>query len=116
MFEREKLSGSNFNDRFHLLKLVLRVEKKLNVIEQPMPPAPVHASTNQAFEDWNKIYELKSMFENQSRVERFKLIQTLHACKQEEGKSVSSYVLKMKGYVEQLKHLGYVLPQDISVG
>ncbi|GJZ11253.1 hypothetical protein Tco_0546012 [Tanacetum coccineum] len=27
-----------------------------------------------------------------------------------------SYVLKMKGYVEQLEHLGYVLPQDLSVG
>ncbi|GKB20845.1 hypothetical protein Tco_0854768, partial [Tanacetum coccineum] len=35
---------------------------------------------------------------------------------QEEGKSVSSNVLKMKGYVEQLERLGYVLSQDISVG
>ncbi|GJS20118.1 retrotransposon protein, putative, ty1-copia subclass [Tanacetum coccineum] len=33
-----------------------------------------------------------------------------------EGKPFGPYVLKMKGYVEQLKHLGYVLPQDISVG
>nr|GEZ95781.1 retrotransposon protein, putative, Ty1-copia subclass [Tanacetum cinerariifolium] len=32
------------------------------------------------------------------------------------GKSVSSYVLKMKGYVEKLECLGYVLPQDLSVG
>ncbi|GJV85015.1 retrotransposon protein, putative, ty1-copia subclass [Tanacetum coccineum] len=40
MFEREKLYGSNFNDWFRSLKLVLRVEKKLFVIEQPIPPAP----------------------------------------------------------------------------
>ncbi|GKA95960.1 hypothetical protein Tco_0818055, partial [Tanacetum coccineum] len=60
--------------------------------------------------------ELKSMFEKQAGVERFDLIQTFHACKQEDGKSVSSYVLKMKGYVEQLEHLDYVLPQEISVG
>ncbi|GJT40997.1 retrotransposon protein, putative, ty1-copia subclass [Tanacetum coccineum] len=33
--------------------------------------------------------------------------------KQEEGKSVADYVLKMKGYVEQLERLGYMLPQDI---
>ncbi|GKB80802.1 retrotransposon protein, putative, ty1-copia subclass, partial [Tanacetum coccineum] len=33
-----------------------------------------------------------------------------------EGKSVADYVLKMKGYVEQLERLGYMLPQDISVG
>nr|GEW88642.1 zinc finger, CCHC-type [Tanacetum cinerariifolium] len=34
----------------------------------------------------------------------------------QEKKPVSSYVLKMKGYMEQLKHFGYVLPQDLSVG
>ncbi|GKA68978.1 retrotransposon protein, putative, ty1-copia subclass [Tanacetum coccineum] len=62
------------------------------------------------------LQELKSMFEKQTGVERFDLIQTFHACKQEEGKSVGSYVIKMKGYVEQLERLGYVLPQDLSVG
>ncbi|GKD14018.1 hypothetical protein Tco_1198425 [Tanacetum coccineum] len=65
---------------------------------------------------YDMINELKSMFEKQAGVERFVLIQTFHACKQEEGKSVSSNVLKMKGYVEQLERLGYVLSQDISVG
>ncbi|GKD72496.1 hypothetical protein Tco_1330778 [Tanacetum coccineum] len=76
MFEREKLYGSNFNDWFRSLKLVLRVEKKLFVIEQPIPPAPAA----------------------------------------EEGKPVGPYVIKMKGCVEQLEHLGYVHPQDLSVG
>ncbi|GJW46078.1 retrotransposon protein, putative, ty1-copia subclass [Tanacetum coccineum] len=56
------------------------------------------------------------MFEKKARVKRFDIIQTFHACKQEEVKLVSSYVLKMKGYVEQLERLGYVLPQDLSVG
>ncbi|GJV80847.1 retrotransposon protein, putative, ty1-copia subclass, partial [Tanacetum coccineum] len=69
LFEREKLSGTNFNDWFRSLKLVLRVEKKLFVIKQPIPPAPPADSTAQ-----------------------------------------------MNGYVEQLKRLGYVLPQDLSVG
>ncbi|GJX53908.1 retrotransposon protein, putative, ty1-copia subclass [Tanacetum coccineum] len=55
---------------------------------------------------YEMLQELKSMFEKQAGVKRFDLIQTFHACKQEEGKSVSSYVLKMKGYVEQLEHLG----------
>ncbi|GJS47734.1 hypothetical protein Tco_0597855 [Tanacetum coccineum] len=62
------------------------------------------------------LQELKSMFEKQPGVERFDLIQTFHACKQEEEKSVSSYVLKMKGCVKQLERLGYVLTQDLSVG
>ncbi|GJX16391.1 retrotransposon protein, putative, ty1-copia subclass [Tanacetum coccineum] len=29
---------------------------------------------------------------------------------------LAAYVLKMKGYVEQLERLGYMLPQDLSVG
>nr|GEV63299.1 retrotransposon protein, putative, Ty1-copia subclass [Tanacetum cinerariifolium] len=40
MFKSEKLSGNNFNDWFRHLKLVLRVEKKMYVIEQPLPVAP----------------------------------------------------------------------------
>ncbi|GKD12403.1 retrovirus-related pol polyprotein from transposon TNT 1-94, partial [Tanacetum coccineum] len=148
MFEREKLSGTNFNDWFGQLKLVLRVEKKVYVIEQPIPPAHAANFEAQVLADWNAVYdahnevaclmlesmtpklhrkfesyspyemlqELKSMFEKQARVGRFDLIQTFHSCKQNEGKLVSSYVLKMKGYMEQLERLSYVLPQDLSVG
>ncbi|GJS76490.1 hypothetical protein Tco_0726371 [Tanacetum coccineum] len=148
MFEREKLSENNFNDWFLQLKLVLRVEKKMFVIEQPIPPAPAADSVANVLAEWNAVYdaynevaclmlgsmtlelhrqfensspyemfqELKSMFEKQAGVERFDLIQTFHACKQEEGKPVGQYVLKMKGYVKQLERLGYVLPQDLSVG
>ncbi|GJT70833.1 hypothetical protein Tco_1030119 [Tanacetum coccineum] len=62
------------------------------------------------------LQEIKSMFGKQAGVERFDLIQTFHACKQEEGKPVGPYVIKMMNYVAQLERLGYVLPQDISVG
>ncbi|GJV61874.1 retrotransposon protein, putative, ty1-copia subclass [Tanacetum coccineum] len=55
---------------------------------------------------YDMLQELKSMFEKQAGVERFYVIQTFHACKQKEGKSISSYVLKMKGYVEKLERLG----------
>nr|GEX35146.1 hypothetical protein [Tanacetum cinerariifolium] len=121
MFQREKLSGNNFNDWFCQLKLVLRVKKKMFVIEQPIPPAHAADSKANVLVEWNALYdvhneELSFMFEKQAEVERFDLIQTFHACKQEEGKSVAAYVLQMKGYVDQLERLGYVLPQDIIVG
>ncbi|GKD87845.1 retrotransposon protein, putative, ty1-copia subclass [Tanacetum coccineum] len=45
------------------------------------------------------IQDLRSMFAKQAGVEKFDLIQSFHACKQEEGKPVADYVLKMKGYV-----------------
>ncbi|GJS47733.1 hypothetical protein Tco_0597854 [Tanacetum coccineum] len=89
--------------------------------EQPISPAPPADSTAQVLAQWNAVYdahneELKPIFKKQVGVKRFDLIQTFHACKQEKGKSVSSYVFKIKGYVEQLERLGYVLPQDLSVG
>nr|GEW01205.1 hypothetical protein [Tanacetum cinerariifolium] len=62
------------------------------------------------------IQELKSMFEKQAGVERFDPIQTFHSCKQKESKPVVAYVLQMKGYVDQLERLGYMLPQDLVVG
>ncbi|GJT14461.1 retrotransposon protein, putative, ty1-copia subclass [Tanacetum coccineum] len=65
---------------------------------------------------YDMIKELKSMFEKQAGVERFDLIQTFHACKQEEGKPVAAYVLRMKAYVDQPEHLGYMLPQDLIIG
>ncbi|GKF02524.1 retrovirus-related pol polyprotein from transposon TNT 1-94, partial [Tanacetum coccineum] len=68
------------------------------------------------YSPYEMLQELKSMFEKQAGVERFNLIQTFLACKQEEGKPVNAYVLKMKGYLDQLERLGYVLPQDLSVG
>ncbi|GJW94141.1 hypothetical protein Tco_0761248 [Tanacetum coccineum] len=43
---------------------------------------------------YDMIQELRSMFEKQAGVEKFDLIQSFHACKQEEGKSVADYVLK----------------------
>nr|GFB30076.1 hypothetical protein [Tanacetum cinerariifolium] len=83
--------------------------------------APAADSAANVLAEWNALYdayneELKSMFEKQVGVERFDLIQTFHACKQDEGKPVVAYVLQMKRYVDQLERLGYMPPQDIIVG
>ncbi|GJZ35816.1 retrotransposon protein, putative, ty1-copia subclass [Tanacetum coccineum] len=89
------------------------------VIEQPIPPAPTADSAENVLAEWNAVYDAYNevaCLMLGTGVERFDLIQTFHACKQEEGKPVAAYVLKMKGYVEQLEHLGYMLPQDFSVG
>nr|GEU89534.1 retrotransposon protein, putative, Ty1-copia subclass [Tanacetum cinerariifolium] len=80
MFEREKLSGNNFNDWFRQLKLILRVEKKMHVIEQPIPLAPDYEENLLA--EWNALYDAHN---------------------------------EIKGYVDQLECLGYVLPQDLTV-
>ncbi|GKE48445.1 hypothetical protein Tco_1479703, partial [Tanacetum coccineum] len=58
MFEREKLSGKNFNEWLRQLKLVLRVEKKMFVIEQPIPPALAADSKANVLTEWNAVYDV----------------------------------------------------------
>ncbi|GJW77881.1 hypothetical protein Tco_0139563 [Tanacetum coccineum] len=68
MFE---ISGNNFNDWFRQLKMVLRVERKLFVIEQPISLASPTDSSLGAV-GMRYIYnneELKSMFKKQVGVE-----------------------------------------------
>nr|GEW45675.1 hypothetical protein [Tanacetum cinerariifolium] len=62
MIEREKLSGNNFIDMFRQLKLVLRVKKKMYVIEQPLPAAPAVDSTTNVLAEWNAIYDAYNEF------------------------------------------------------
>nr|GEX81453.1 zinc finger, CCHC-type [Tanacetum cinerariifolium] len=46
----------------------------------------------------------------QAEQELFKTIKAFDAWKQEEGKSVSTYVSKMKAYLDQKERLGYPMP------
>ncbi|GKE16735.1 retrotransposon protein, putative, ty1-copia subclass, partial [Tanacetum coccineum] len=48
---------------------------------------------------YDMIKELKSMFEKQARVDRFDLIQTFHACKQEEGLILNGLTKDFVGFV-----------------
>ncbi|GJT91141.1 hypothetical protein Tco_1079986 [Tanacetum coccineum] len=57
MFEKENISGNNFNDWFAQLKLVLRVEKKMHVIEQPLPPAPEPVVEPDIVAQWTALYD-----------------------------------------------------------
>ncbi|GKC49170.1 hypothetical protein Tco_1071915, partial [Tanacetum coccineum] len=57
MFEKEKLSGNNFNEWFARLKLVLRVEKKMHVIEQPLPPAHEPVVELNVVDQWTALYD-----------------------------------------------------------
>ncbi|GKC33709.1 hypothetical protein Tco_1046093, partial [Tanacetum coccineum] len=47
--------------------------------------------------------------------ELFQTVRDFHSCKQEEGQSVSSYVLKMKSYIDNLKRLGHPVSLNLGV-
>ena len=62
------------------------------------------------------INELKRMFEKPPAAELYDLIESLHNCKQEAGKSVSAHFLSMKHYMDQLKRLGCGYQESVCIG
>nr|GEV46622.1 ribonuclease H-like domain, reverse transcriptase, RNA-dependent DNA polymerase [Tanacetum cinerariifolium] len=61
------------------------------------------------------LLELKTLFAQQVEQELLQTTRDFHSCKQEEGQSVSSYVLKMKGYTDNLESLGHPVTLGLGV-
>ncbi|GJT45754.1 zinc finger, CCHC-type containing protein [Tanacetum coccineum] len=87
-------------------------------------PISIHCdSTATLAKEYNQIYngksrhlrELKTLFAQQVEQELLQNVREFHACKQEEGKSVSSYVLKMKSYIDNLECLGHLVSLNLAV-
>ena len=143
--------GTNFLDWFRNLRIVLKQERKLYIMDEPLPEeqadnAP-RAEKNayekhhnekhhndsidvaclmlatmsselqkdlENMEAYDMIFNIKEMFQQQARQERYETIKILHSCKMVEGASVSAHVLKMKGYIEHLDRLGFPLSQELA--
>ncbi|GJW22839.1 retrotransposon protein, putative, ty1-copia subclass [Tanacetum coccineum] len=115
ILEKEKLNGSNFLDWYRNLRIVLRNEQKLHHLEEALPEAPpATAAVRNAY--------ARMVVEQQevaclmlAEQELFETVKAFHACKQEKGQFVSTYVLKMKAYLDQMDHLGYHMPLVLGV-
>nr|GFA07740.1 hypothetical protein [Tanacetum cinerariifolium] len=112
-FEKQKLTGPNFIDWYRQLRIVLLIEDKLHYLEQTISSIPetpegqqVAPKVLEAHYAWikgsKKIASLMLM-----KQELLQTTRDFHSCKQEEGQSVSSYVLKTKGYIDNLERLGH---------
>nr|GFA15852.1 zinc finger, CCHC-type [Tanacetum cinerariifolium] len=60
------------------------------------------------------LWELKTLFAQQAEQELLQTTRDFHSCRQEEGQSVSSYVLKIKGYIDNLERLRH--PVTLGLG
>nr|GEW45052.1 hypothetical protein [Tanacetum cinerariifolium] len=60
------------------------------------------------------LRELKTLFAQQAEHELLQTTRDFNSCRQEEGQSVSSYVLKMKGYIDNVERLGH--PVTLGLG
>nr|GEU85155.1 hypothetical protein [Tanacetum cinerariifolium] len=61
------------------------------------------------------LRELKTLFAQQAEHELLQTTRDFHSCRQEERQSVSSYVLKMKGYIDNLERLGHPITLGLGV-
>ena len=114
------------------MRIVLKQERKLYVLDEPLPEEPAdnapRAEKNayekhhndsidvaclmlatmsfelqkdlENMEAYDMIFNLKEMFQQQARQERYETTKALHSFKMAEGASVSAHVLKIKGYIE----------------
>nr|GEX67606.1 hypothetical protein [Tanacetum cinerariifolium] len=98
-FEKQKLIGPNFIDWYRQLRIVLSIKDKLNYLEQSIPPVPVAPAGQQVAPE--------ILAAHTAWVKGSKEI--------EEGQSVSSYILKMKGYIENLERLWHPVTLGLSV-
>ncbi|GJU05924.1 retrotransposon protein, putative, ty1-copia subclass [Tanacetum coccineum] len=63
---------------------------------------------------YEMLQELKNLFAQLAEQELLQTMREFHSCKHEEGQSVSSYVLKMKYYIDNLERLGN--PVSLGLG
>ncbi|GKG12238.1 hypothetical protein Tco_0346475 [Tanacetum coccineum] len=64
---------------------------------------------------YDMLKELKMLYAQQAEQELLYTVREFNACKQKEGQFVSSYILKMKSYIDNLEHLGHAMTQNLAV-
>ena len=62
---------------------------------------------------YEMVEELKTMFQTQTRAERYEISDKFYKCKMEEHSSVSEHVVTMGGYIQRLIQLGCVIPDEL---
>ncbi|GJS05796.1 hypothetical protein Tco_0322304 [Tanacetum coccineum] len=65
---------------------------------------------------YDMLQELKTLFAQQAKQELLQTVREFHACKQEQGQSVSLYVFKMKSYIDNLERLSHPGSLNLAVG
>ncbi|GJZ16016.1 retrotransposon protein, putative, ty1-copia subclass [Tanacetum coccineum] len=100
ILDKEKLNGGKFLDWYRNLRIVLRNEQKLHHLEEALPEAPPATATVAVHNAYTR---------------RVAEQQEVACIMLEEGQSVSTYVLKMKAYFDQMERLGYPMPLVLGV-
>ncbi|XP_021631812.1 uncharacterized protein LOC110629206 [Manihot esculenta] len=129
VLEKDKLNGTNFIDWYRNLRIVLKQEKNLDVLDHPLPIELARNATAAQREAFKKkkvtptmtstssfaiMVHLKEMFQEQAR-QRFVTTKALTSCKMALGTPVSSHVLKMKWYLDTLEKLNVRVNRELAI-
>ena len=60
LLDKDKLDGNNFNEWYRNMRIVLKHEKKLHVLDEPLPQAPSDDSTAEYRAAYEKKYDEQS--------------------------------------------------------
>ncbi|GJZ21828.1 retrovirus-related pol polyprotein from transposon TNT 1-94 [Tanacetum coccineum] len=118
ILQQEKLTRPNFMNWYRNLRIVLRSKGKLAHLEQPLIPIPLRVAPQAVRDTYEVLYDAQNevaclMLE--TKQELFDTVKAFHACKQENGQSVSADILKIKGYLDTLERLGYAMPKELGM-
>ena len=144
VLEKDKLNGTNFLDWFRNLRIVLKQERKLYVLDAATPPPPAanapRAERDAHTKHVNDVIDVGCLMlatmtsaiqkqledmepdgdyaqgnvQEQARLERYATSKALFSCKMVAGSSVSTHVLKMKSHIVRLEKLGSPLSQQLA--
>ncbi|GKA25399.1 zinc finger, CCHC-type containing protein [Tanacetum coccineum] len=122
-FEKQKLTRHDFIDWYRQLRIVLSIEDKLNYLKRPIPPAPVALEgqlvapeITAAHTVWIKgSKEIDGLMLITMELEIQRNLENLHAHEMIEELKTLSYVLKMKGCIDNLEHLGHLMSLGLAV-
>ena len=64
---------------------------------------------------YEMFQELKMVFQDHARIERYEVSDKFYSCKMEENSSASENILKMSGLHNRLSQLGVNIPDDAVV-
>ncbi|GKD84493.1 zinc finger, CCHC-type containing protein [Tanacetum coccineum] len=117
-FEKQRLAGPNFIDCTSsgcscYPAAWVKASKEITGL-MIMTMEPYIQKNLEQLGAYDMLKELKTLFAQQAEQKLLQTVREFHACKQEEGQSVSSYVLKMKSYIDNLERLGHSMSQNLA--
>ncbi|XP_012453400.1 uncharacterized protein LOC105775429 [Gossypium raimondii] len=127
VLEKDKVNSLNFLNLFLSLRIVLKQERKLYAIEQPLPNEPPSNASRVDRDVYNKHLDdmvdirclmLATMNPNIQKPHKdmvsYDMIEHLEELYQGR-KPIGPHVLKMIGYIESLSKLGFPLSQELAI-